>query len=60
MISNLESFLQNIKVPPNIITIAKSSSDSFDYTPIDQVSFIEKQVMEMIKRLWFNTLVQRK
>mmetsp|Transcript_33754 Transcript_33754/g.41553 ORF Transcript_33754/g.41553 Transcript_33754/m.41553 type:complete len:336 (+) Transcript_33754:89-1096(+) len=51
MIMNLESFLYTCDIP-KVVTIARSSSDEFDYTPINQVEEILQLVLKMLKRLW--------
>eukprot|EP00924_Labyrinthula_sp_SR-Ha-C_P008353 snap_masked-scaffold_11-processed-gene-10.40-mRNA-1 protein AED:0.80 eAED:0.80 QI:0/-1/0/1/-1/1/1/0/405 len=43
--------LHNLPVP-NIITIAKSSVDEFDYTPSSQVEFILDKVLEMLHKVY--------
>jgi len=58
MIKALECKLMEIKRErgaagrPRIVTIAKSSSDEFDYTPKDQIGTLLEQVLGMLERLY--------
>mmetsp|Transcript_16882 Transcript_16882/g.19153 ORF Transcript_16882/g.19153 Transcript_16882/m.19153 type:complete len:341 (+) Transcript_16882:192-1214(+) len=51
MVESLEAFLKP-HCAPKIITIARSSSDEYDYTPVDQVGGILHSVINMIQRLY--------
>lgn len=49
---HLVDLLTSIPVTPSIVTIAKSSSDMLDYTPVDQVETLLKKTLEVLQRVY--------
>ena len=56
MIKRTKEILKTLPTP-NIITLAKSSSDDFDYTPRTQVDFIYESVVAMLRSAYERKIV---
>lgn len=50
MLDWLEKFLRNLEMVPVLVTISRSSVD--DYTPTDQVDFIQLGVVNVLKKVY--------
>lgn len=48
MVTRLESFLVRLPAPPTVVTVSRSSED--DYTPAEQVEFIQELVLAALKK----------
>jgi len=52
MLTELENTLKGMNSVPSIVTIAKSSSDEFDYTPTDQTDWLLEKNMQLLAKLY--------
>lgn len=55
---NLESFLKKQSLNPSFITLAKSSSDGFDYTPPTQVANLYEKVIKSLRLLYTDLFIR--
>lgn len=58
MIEEFKEFLKQLKLPPTIITISRSSSD--DYCPENIVDFVQDQVLDAMKVVFNDFEVHKK
>ncbi|KAJ6646031.1 UPF0489 protein C5orf22 like [Pseudolycoriella hygida] len=54
LIDQFKQFLLELKLPPTIITISRSSYD--DYCPVDQVEYIQDKVLDTLKEIYQDQL----
>jgi len=57
MLLELQNLLVSL-VKPKIVTIARSSSDEYDYTPSDQTDWLLKRVLETIRMAYGNLNIE--
>ena len=50
MFINFKKFLLELKKPPTLITIARSTND--DYCPKEQVNYIQKNILEILENVF--------
>lgn len=54
MLTKFEKFLKSAKIPPSMITIARSCEDG--YTPKHQVEFIQSEVLRVLRNVFTENL----
>lgn len=54
MLAKFEKFLKSVKMPPTMITIARSCEDG--YTPAHQVEFIQSEVLKILRSVYSENL----
>ncbi|KAL0278379.1 UNVERIFIED_CONTAM: hypothetical protein PYX00_000216 [Menopon gallinae] len=57
LFGKFESFLKTLEAKPTLITIARSTED--DYCPQDQVSFIQKNVLSILEKIYGDLQVEK-
>lgn len=54
LLTKFEKFLKSVKVPPSMVTIARSCEDG--YTPAHQVEFIQSEVLRTLRNVFGENL----
>lgn len=54
MVAKFEKFLKSVKIPPSMITIARSCEDG--YTPKHQVELIQSEVLRVLRNVFTDNL----